>query len=82
LIFDARDRILKGLPLALEPSVSSDFGYQRAIADLTERLIHAVMPHVVSVQKPKDIGGDGRRRDVNVMNGGGMDLTVVCGAFE
>jgi hypothetical protein len=82
LIFDACNGILKGFPLALESSVPSDFGYQRAIADLTERLIHAVMPHVVSMQKPEDIGSDGRRGNVNVMNGGGVDLTVVCGAVK
>jgi hypothetical protein len=40
------------------------------------------MPHIVSMQKPKDIGGDGRRGNVDVMDGGSVDLTVVCGTIK
>jgi hypothetical protein len=40
------------------------------------------MPHVVSVKEPKNVGGDGRRGNVNVMNGGSVDLTVVRGTVK
>jgi hypothetical protein len=48
--------------------------------DLTKRLIYAVMPHVVRVEEPKSVGGDGRRGNVHVMNGLGVDLAMVSGA--
>jgi hypothetical protein len=82
LVFDARDGVLKGLTLPLESSVPGDLGYQRTITNLTERLIHAVMPHIVSVKKPENIGRDGRRGNVDVMNGGGVNLTVIRGTIK
>jgi hypothetical protein len=82
LIFDARDGVLKGLTLPLEPSIPGDLCYQRTIANLTERLIHAVMPHIVSVKEPKNVGGNRRRGNINIMNGGGVNLTVICGTIE
>jgi hypothetical protein len=40
------------------------------------------MPHIVSVKKPKDVGGDGRGWNVNVDDDRGMDLTVIGGTVE
>jgi hypothetical protein len=82
LIFNAGDGVLKGLTLPLESSVTGDLRCQRAITELTERLIHAVMPHVVSMKKPKDIGSNGRRGNVHVMDGGGVDLAVIRGTVK
>jgi hypothetical protein len=55
--------------LALESAVLVDLSDQRSISDLTECLIYAVMPHIVSVKKPKDVGCDKRRGNVHVVNG-------------
>jgi hypothetical protein len=55
--------------LAFESAVTGDLGDQRPIPDLTERLIYAVMPHIVSVEKPKNVGSDGRRGNVYIVNG-------------
>jgi hypothetical protein len=82
LIFDACDGILEGLTLPFESTVSRHLGHQRTVTNLTERLIHAVMPHIVSLKKPKNVGRNGRRGDVNVMDGGGVDLTVIRGTVK
>jgi hypothetical protein len=66
--------------LTLESAVAADLSDQRSIPDLTERLIYTVMPHIVSVEKPKNIGCDGRRGNVHVMNGLGVDFAVISGA--
>jgi hypothetical protein len=79
LILDARNGILEGLTLALESAITVNFGNQRPISDLTERLIYAVMPHVVSLKKPKDVGCDGRRRNIHVMNRLSVDFAVIGG---
>jgi ribosomal protein S27E len=77
-----RDGILEGLTLPLESTVSGHFGHQRTIANLAERLIHAVMPHIVSMKKPKNVGRNGRRGNVNIMDSGGVDLTVIRGTIK
>jgi hypothetical protein len=81
LILNARNGLLEGLTLVFESAVTGDLSDQRSIPDLTERLIYAVMPHIVSVEKPKNVGSDGRRGNVHVMNGLGVDLAVVSGAI-
>jgi hypothetical protein len=40
------------------------------------------MPHIVSLKKPKDVGRNGRRGNVHVMDGGGVDLAVIGGTVE
>jgi hypothetical protein len=40
-----------------------------------------VMPHVVSMQEPKNVGGDGWWGNVHIVDGGSMDLAVVGGTF-
>jgi hypothetical protein len=82
LIFDTRDGVLEGLTLPLESTITGNFSGQRTIADLTERLIHTVMPHIVSMKKPKNVGCDGRRGNIHVMNGGGVDLAVIRGTVK
>jgi hypothetical protein len=77
-----RDGILEGLTPLLESTVSGHFGHQRTVANLAERLIHAVMPHIVSVKKPKNVSRNGRRGNVNVMDSGSVDLTVIRGTIE
>jgi hypothetical protein len=34
------------------------------------------------MKEPKNISRDGRRGNVDVMNGGGVDLTVICGTIK
>jgi hypothetical protein len=65
----------------LESAIMADLSDQRSIPDLTERLIYAVMPHIVSVEKPKNVGCNGRRGNVHVMNGLGVNLAMVSGAI-
>jgi hypothetical protein len=66
----------------LKPSVPIDFGLERPIANLTYGLVHVVVPHVVSIEKPKYVGGDGRGRNVNVDNGRGVNFAVIGGAVK
>jgi hypothetical protein len=40
------------------------------------------MPHIVSVKKPKDVGRNGRGRNVNVNDGRGVNFAVVSGAVK
>jgi hypothetical protein len=49
LVLKSRDGILEGLTLMLQPVVAIDLGNERPIADLTERLIDTIMPHVVGL---------------------------------
>jgi hypothetical protein len=80
LILDARNGLLEGLTLALESAVMADLSDQRSISEFTEGLIYTVMSHVVSMEKPKDVGCDGRRGNVHVVNGLRVDLAMVSGA--
>jgi hypothetical protein len=80
LILDTRDGVLKRLTLALESAVAADLSDQRSISKLTECLVHAVMPHVVSMEKPKNVSCDGRRGNVHVMNGLCVEFAMVGGA--
>jgi hypothetical protein len=65
----------------LESVVTVDLGDQRSISEFTECLIYAVMPHVVSMKKPKNVGCDERRGNVHVVNGLSVDLAMVGGAI-
>jgi hypothetical protein len=80
LIFNARNGVLEGLMLALESAVMADLSDQRPISDLPECLVYTVMLHVISMKKLKNVGCDGRRGNVHVMNGLRMDLTMIGGA--
>jgi hypothetical protein len=60
--------------------VTADLGDQQPVSNLSERLIHAVMPHIVSMKKPKNIGSNGRRGNVHIVDGLGVDLAVVSRA--
>jgi hypothetical protein len=66
--------------LALESAVMADLSDQRPISDLPECLVYTVMLHVISMKKLKNVGCDGRRGNVHVMNGLRMDLTMIGGA--
>jgi hypothetical protein len=72
---------LEGLPLTLESTIVADLCDQRSIPNLTERLVHAVMPHIVSMKEPKNVGCDGRRGNVHIMNGLSVDLAMVSRAI-
>jgi hypothetical protein len=82
LIFKPPNRLLEGLSLALKSPVPIDLRSERAITDLSEGLVYAVMSHVVSVQKLKYVGSNERGRDVDVGDDGGMDLAVICRAIK
>jgi hypothetical protein len=66
----------------LKPPVSVDFGPQGPITNLTDGLIDVVVPHIVSIEKPKYVGGNRRGRHVNVYDGRGVDFTVIGRAIE
>jgi hypothetical protein len=66
--------------LTLESAVTADLSDQRSISEFTKCLIDVVMPHVISMEKPKNVGCDGRRGNVHVVNGLRMDLAMVSGA--
>jgi hypothetical protein len=82
LIFQASDRLLEGPSLTLQLSVAVDFGSKGPITYLTDSLVDIVVPHVVSIEKPKYIGGNGRRGNVDVYDRRGMNLAVIGGAVE
>jgi hypothetical protein len=82
LVLQASNRLLKGPSLTLKPPIPIDFGPEGPISDLTDGLVYVVVPHIVSIEKPKYVGGDGRRRDVDVYYGRGMDLAVISGAVN
>jgi hypothetical protein len=82
LVFQASDRLLERPPLTLKPPVSVDFGPQGPITDLTDGLVDVVVPHIVSIEKPKCVGGNRRRGDVDIYDRRGMNLAVIGGAVE
>jgi hypothetical protein len=82
LIFQASDRLLERLALTLQPSIPIDLGPERPIAYLTDGLVDVVVPHIVSIKKPKYFGGNGRGRNINVDDGCGVNLTMVGGAVN
>jgi hypothetical protein len=82
LILESSNRLLERLMFTLESPVPIDLRSERAVADFPEGFVYAIIPHVVSVKKPKYIGGNGRGRDVDVNDGRGMDFAVVCGPIE
>jgi hypothetical protein len=67
--------------LALKSAVTADFSDQRSVPDLTECLIDAVMPHVVSMKKLKNVGCDGRKGNIHIMHGLCMDFAMIGGAI-
>jgi hypothetical protein len=81
LVLESLDRLLEGPTLLLEATISVNFGDQRSITDVAKCLIHTVMPHIVSVQKPKDIGSNKRWGNVDVVDGSSVNFAVVGGTF-
>jgi hypothetical protein len=49
LILKSRNRVLECLTLMFEAAIPVDFGDQRSITDLTECLVYAIVPHIVSL---------------------------------
>jgi hypothetical protein len=82
LILQASDRLLERLALTLQPPIPIDLGPERSIADLSYGLIDIIMPHIVSVKKSKELSWNGRGRNVDVDNGGSVNLTVISGAVD
>jgi hypothetical protein len=82
LVLESTDGLLEGLALALKVSVLVNFGAEGTITELPDGLIHAIIPHVISVKESKDIGGDERGRHVDVNYRRSMDLAVVSGPVE
>jgi hypothetical protein len=66
----------------LQSPIPVDLGPERPITDLTDSFVHVVVPHVVGVEKSKDVVSDGRGRNVDIDDGGSMDLTMVGGAVN
>jgi hypothetical protein len=59
-----------------------NLGNQRAVTEFAQRLIHMIMPHVVSLEKLKQFGGNGRWGYVNIVDGSSVNLTVIRGAVK
>jgi hypothetical protein len=78
LVLKSTNRLLEGLTLTLESPVSVDLHSEGTIADLSDGLVYAIISHVVSVKKPKYVGGNRRRGNVNVDDGRSVDFAVVC----
>jgi hypothetical protein len=66
----------------LESPVSVDLRSERAVTELPEGLVYLVEAHIVCIEKPKDVSGDGRGRNVDINDRHGMDLAVVCGPVK
>jgi hypothetical protein len=73
LILESANRLLERLTLTLELPVPIDLRSERAVADLPEGFVYAIEPHIVSVKKPKYIGGNcyGRLAVVSDLDDGG-----------
>jgi hypothetical protein len=82
LILQASDRLLERLSLTLQPPIPIDLGPERPISYLTDGLVDVVVSHVVSIEDAKELSWDGRRRDVDVDDGRGVNLTVICGTVN
>jgi hypothetical protein len=82
LILKPTDRLLEGLVLALEASVTVNLSTEGAVTELPDSLVDAIIPHVVGVKKPKDVSGDKRRGYVDINYGHGMDFAVIGGAVK
>jgi hypothetical protein len=52
------------------------------VTELPEGLVDSVKTHVVSIQESKDVGGNGRGRDVDIDDRRGMDLAMVRGTVN
>jgi hypothetical protein len=68
--------------LTLESLILIDLRSKRAVTDLPEGFVYTIVPHIVSVKKPKYIGGNGRGRDIDVDDGGSVNLAVISGSVE
>jgi hypothetical protein len=68
--------------LTLQPPISVDFGPKRPITNLTDGFVYVVMPHIVGVEKPEYVGGDGRGRNVDVNDRRSVNFAVVSGAVN
>jgi hypothetical protein len=82
LILESTNRLLEGLTLALEPLIAVDLGPEGSVTELPEGFIHVIVAHVVSVEKPKDVGGDERRWNVHVDYRCRMNLAMVGGSVK
>jgi hypothetical protein len=59
-----------------------DLRSKGAITDLPKSLVYTIVPHVVSMKEPQDVSGDGRQRNVHIVDRGSVHLAVVCGAIN
>jgi hypothetical protein len=66
LILESTDRLLEGLALALEASVTVNLGTEGTITELPDGLLHVVVPHIVSIEESQNVSRDERRRYVDV----------------
>jgi hypothetical protein len=82
LVFQASNRLLERLSLTLKPPIPIDFGSERPIANLTYGFVYVVVPHVVSIEKPKYVASDRRGWNVDVDNRRGMNFAVIGGAVK
>jgi hypothetical protein len=82
LILDSADGLLERLVLPLKSSVMVDFRYEGAVTNLSKSLIYLLVPHIVSIQEPKNIGSDGGRGNIDIDDGSSVYLAVICRPVE
>jgi hypothetical protein len=82
LIFESSNRLLIRPVFALQPVIAVNLGNQGMVTDFAQRLVHAIVPHIVELKKLKQFGGDRRWGNVNIVDGSGVDLTVICGTLK
>jgi hypothetical protein len=82
LILQASNRLLERLALTFQLAVPIDLGPERPVTDLTDGLVDVVVPHVVSIKEAEELSFDGRRRNVDVDDGRGVNFTMICGTVN
>jgi hypothetical protein len=73
---------LEGLALSLKSSVMVDFRYEGTVANLPKSLVYLLVPHIVSIQEPKNIGSNKGRGNIDIDDGSSVYLAVIRGPVE
>jgi hypothetical protein len=77
LILESTNRLLEAFAFSLKTSVTVNFRPKRAVTDLPDGLVYAIIPHVVAVKKSEYVSGDEGGRNVDVDHGCCVDFAVI-----
>jgi hypothetical protein len=67
LILEPSDRLLERLTLSFKPPIAIDFCLKGTVTKFPEGFVDTIVPHVVSVKKPQDVGSDRRWGNVHIV---------------